>query len=82
MVGTRGSQTAKAFIDDLSSRLANRVQLTLRHLVTCMPSKTLWDRAIGLTAMLDQAYGNDSEPETRYSPAECIGCRKIGLRPS
>jgi hypothetical protein len=27
-VGTRGAQTAKAFMDDLASRLANRVQLT------------------------------------------------------
>jgi hypothetical protein len=26
MVGTRGAETAKAFIDDLASRLANRVQ--------------------------------------------------------
>jgi hypothetical protein len=28
MIGTRGAQTAKAFVDDLASRLANRVQLT------------------------------------------------------
>jgi len=28
MVGTRGARTAKAFMDDLASRLANRVQLT------------------------------------------------------
>jgi IS1 family transposase len=28
MVGSRGAQTAKAFMDDLASRLANRVQLT------------------------------------------------------
>src|ERR1700688_854350 len=27
-VGTRGAQTAKAFMEDLASRLANRVQLT------------------------------------------------------
>ena len=28
MIGTRGSRTAKAFMDDLANRLANRVQLT------------------------------------------------------
>ncbi len=27
-LGTRGAQTAKRFMDDLASRLANRVQLT------------------------------------------------------
>jgi hypothetical protein len=25
--------------------------------------------------MLVKLYGNDSESETRYSPAECIGCK-------
>ena len=29
--------------------------------------------------MLVKLYGNDSEPDTRYSPAECIGCREIGV---
>jgi hypothetical protein len=34
-------------------------------------------------ALLVKLYGNDSESETRYSPAECIGCRTavIGGRP-
>jgi len=27
--------------------------------------------------MLVKLYGNDRESETRYSPAECIGCRAI-----
>lgn len=30
-------------------------------------------------AMLVKLYGNDSEPETRYSPAECIGCQTVGI---
>jgi len=30
-------------------------------------------------AMLVKLYGNDAEAETRYSPAECIGCREIGI---
>src|SRR6267143_820990 len=78
MVGTRGSQTAKAFIDDLSSRLANRVQLTTDgHWVYLQAVEDTFGSAIDY-AMLVKLYGNDSEPETRYSPAECIGCREIG----
>jgi hypothetical protein len=30
-------------------------------------------------AMLVKLYGNDSESETRYSPAECIGCRSVAI---
>ena len=30
-------------------------------------------------AMLVKLYGNDRESETRYSPAECIGCRAISV---
>jgi hypothetical protein len=30
-------------------------------------------------AMLVKLYGNDHESETRYSPAECIGCRAIPI---
>jgi hypothetical protein len=30
-------------------------------------------------AMLVKLYGNDRESETRYSPAECIGCRAIPI---
>lgn len=29
--------------------------------------------------MLVKLYGNDRESETRYSPAECIGCRSIPI---
>jgi IS1 family transposase len=79
MVGTRGSQTAKAFMDDLASRLANRVQLTTDgHRVYLQAVEDAFGAAIDY-AMLVKLYGNDSEPETRYSPAECIGCREIGV---
>jgi len=29
--------------------------------------------------MLVELYGHDSEAETRYSPAECIGCQTVGI---
>ena len=30
-------------------------------------------------AMLVKLYGNDAEAETRYSPAECIGCQTAAI---
>src|SRR5229473_2984800 len=79
MIGTRGTQTAKAFMDDLASRLANRVQLTTDgHRVYLNAVENAFGSNIDY-AMLVKLYGNDAEAETRYSPAECIGCREIGI---
>lgn len=79
MVGTRGAQTANRFMQDLASRLANRVQLTTDgHRVYL----TAVEDAFGVDidyAMLVKLYGNDAESETRYSPAECIGCQSVGI---
>src|SRR5258708_30049404 len=79
MVGTRGSQTAKAFMDDLASRLANRVQLTTDgHRVYLNAVEDAFGSNIDY-AMLVKLYGNDAEAETRYSPAECIGCKMAAI---
>ena len=74
-VGTRGAQTAKQFMDDLASRLANRVQLTTDGHRAYLEAV---EGAFGCNidyAMLVKLYGGDSEPEKRYSPAECIGTK-------
>src|SRR3984893_13883522 len=79
LIGTRGAQTAKTFIDDLASRLANRVQLTTDgHRVYLQAVEDAFGNDIDY-AMLVKMYGNDRETEARYSPAECIGCREIGV---
>jgi len=79
MIGTRGAQTAKAFMDDLASRLTNRVQLTTDgHRVYLQAVEDAFGSQIDY-AMLVKLYGNDRETEARYSPAECIGCREIGV---
>jgi IS1 family transposase len=79
MIGTRGAQTAKAFMDDLASRLANRVQLTTDgHRVYLQAVEDAFGSQIDY-AMLVKLYGNDAEAETRYSPAECIGCHSAGV---
>jgi IS1 family transposase len=79
MVGDRSAVTAHAFMKDLASRLANRVQLTTdghRAYLEAVES------AFGVDIdypMLVKMYGNDRESEARYSPADCIGCHKVEI---
>jgi IS1 family transposase len=78
-VGGRDAHSATLFIDDLRSRLANRVQLTSDGLGAYL-------KAVGDVfgedidyAQLVKIYGNPpggTKGETRYSPAECIGAKK------
>ncbi len=83
-VGPRDGDTAKLFIDDLASRLANRVQLTSDGLKAYLEAV---EGAFGADvdyAQLVKLYG--ASPETakgRYSPAECTGIIKttIGGKP-
>jgi hypothetical protein len=77
MVSGRHSLAAREFIQDLASRLANRIQLTTdgHHVYI-----NTVDRAFGSEidyAMLIKVYGNPPrESEVRYSPAECVGCER------
>jgi len=72
-LGNRDAQTANAFMDDLASRLANRVQMTTDGLKVYLEAV---EGAFGCNvdfAQLVKLYGASQE-EVRYSPAECIGC--------
>jgi IS1 family transposase len=74
MVGNRDAITAKMFIDDLASRLANRVQLTTDGYRVYLEAV---ESAFGCEidyAMLVKMY-ESSQEETRYSPARCMGCK-------
>jgi IS1 family transposase len=73
MVGNRDYQSARMFIEDLASRLVNRIQLTTDGLKVYL---TAVESAFGADvdyAMLNKIYASSQE-ETRYSPAECVGC--------
>jgi IS1 family transposase len=75
-VGDRGPVTAKAFMLDIASRITNRFQLTTDgH----RPYAEAVENAFGSEidyAMLVKLYGaSNDNPESRYSPATCIGCR-------
>ncbi|HET8921775.1 MAG TPA: IS1 family transposase [Candidatus Acidoferrum sp.] len=78
-LGNRGAETANAFMLDLASRLKNRIQLTTDGHRAYLQAV---DNAFGCEvdyAMLVKIYGNDPQPDTRYSPAECIGCQMVEI---
>lgn len=80
LVGGRDSEYAIEFMDDLRSRLANRVQLTSDGHKAYLEAV---EGAFGADvdyAMLVKLYGAASDAtKGRYSPAECIGCRKTRI---
>lgn len=79
LVGTRDAGTATEFMQDLAGRLANRVQLTTDGHKAYL---TAVEDAFGADidySMLVKIYGNNSEGDKRYSPAECLGCKKEAI---
>jgi IS1 family transposase len=80
-VGSRDADSANDFMQDLALRLANRVQLTTDgH----RPYLEAVEGAFGASidfAQLIKLYGTehayDQKSEKKYSPAECIGSKKI-----
>jgi IS1 family transposase len=77
LVGGRDSEYAMAFMDDLRSRLANRVQLTSDgHRAYLEAVEGAFGGDVDY-AQLIKLFGAAPEgAKGRYSPAECIGIRK------
>ncbi len=76
MVGDRSANAAHEFMQDLATRLADRVQLTTDGYTIYLNAV---EDAFGDDidyAMLVKNYGETAEAEKRYSPAECIGCER------
>jgi IS1 family transposase len=80
LVGSRDSGCATEFMQDLASRLVNRVQLTSDgHKMYLSAVEDAFAGAIDF-AQLVKVYGVAPEgPEVRYSPAECIGAEKHAI---
>lgn len=78
MLGDRGVQTATAFIKDMASRITTRIQLTTDgHRVYATAVEDAFGSEVDY-AMLVKLYGaptSNLDPESRYSPGTCIGCR-------
>jgi len=77
LVGGRDAEYAMEFMDDLRSRLANRVQLTTDgHRAYLEAVEGAFGADVDY-AQLVKIYGAAPEAfKGRYSPAECIGARK------
>jgi IS1 family transposase len=76
MAGRRDAGCATEFLQDVASRLANRVQLTTdghKMYLTAVPDAFAEDIDF---AQLVKIYGNDPEGATRYSPAQCLGTKR------
>src|SRR6202142_3473488 len=76
-VGTRDAGCAADFLQDVAGRLANRIQLTTdghRMYLTAVPDA--FGNRIDF-AQLHMIYGNDPEGQTRYSPAQCLGTKRV-----
>ncbi len=76
LVGGRDAEYANEFMQDVASRLANRVQLTTDGLHAYLDAV---ERAFGVDvdfAQLVKLYGQAPDAEKRYSPPVCVGAKK------
>jgi IS1 family transposase len=79
LVGGRDGEYAMALMDDLRSRIVNRVQLTTDgHAAYLEAVEGAFGGDVDY-AMLVKIYGQGAEAEKRYSPADCIGARKTAI---
>jgi len=78
-LGHRGVADAHRFIEDLASRLANRVQLTTDgHNAYLKAIDRVFGKQIDY-AQIVKLFANTPEGTVRYSPAKCTGVRRMIL---
>src|SRR6266850_506394 len=78
-VGKRNAANTWYFVQDLQSRLANRIQLTSDGF---RPYKDAVDDSFGMDvdyAMLVKVYSSSGQADTRYSPGEIVDVRTIPI---
>ena len=76
-VGDRSGESAMMLMDDLQGRLANRVQLTTDgHRAYLEAVEGTFGGDVDF-AQLVKLYGPTITAPGRYSPAECIGAKKV-----
>jgi IS1 family transposase len=76
-VGQRGAYWANKFMEDVASRIDSRVQITTDgHRVYVEAIEGAFGMDVDY-AMLIKLYGNPAQPDTRYSPGECIGTETV-----
>jgi IS1 family transposase len=78
LVGGRDSDYAMAFMDDLRSRLANRVQLTSDgHRAYLEAVEGAFGGEVDYAQLIKLFGAAPESAKGRYSPAECTGIRKV-----
>jgi IS1 family transposase len=82
-LGQRDLATAKDFVEDIAKRVKGRIQITTDQLRTYL---NVVEDAFGGQAdfaQLHKIYRASGDPDTRYSPAKCIGCemKEVSGRP-
>jgi len=79
LVGDRSGQAAIELMDDLRSRLANRVQIsTDGHRAYLEAVEGAFGGDVDYAQVIKQ-YGPTPSPAGRYSPAECTGVKKVRI---
>lgn len=74
LVGGRDGWWAREFMNDCAKRIRGRVQITTDgHRVYMDAVEDAFGADVDY-AQLQKIYGAVEEPDTRYSPAQCIGC--------
>jgi len=79
MVGRRDAGCATEFLQDVQSRLSNRIQLTTdghKMYLVAVPDAFAQDVDY---AQLVKVYGSDPEGQKRYSPAQCLGTKRVDI---
>lgn len=79
-IGPRDSGTAVDFVNDLASRLKHRIQLTSDGHTMYLEAVENGFGADVDYAMLIKLYGEDPEPQRRYSPAKHIGTKRTSIQ--
>jgi IS1 family transposase len=76
-VADRSQDSAKTFMDDVASRLANRVQLTTDGLKNYLVAVDhAFNNQIDYAQLVKMYEGNQEKPDIRYSSAVCTGTKR------
>jgi IS1 family transposase len=79
LCGRRDAGCATDFLQDVAARLKDRIQLTTDgHKMYLESVPEAFGEEIDF-AQLVKIYGSSSDGQTRYSPAQCLGTKRIGI---
>jgi IS1 family transposase len=77
LVVGRDAGRAAHFLQDVASRLSNRIQLTTDgHKMYLSAVPDAFGESVDY-ARLVKVFGNDPEGQKRYSPAQCLGTKRV-----